>query len=269
MARKRLWGEEELEGIKYYYIDKGYTLSKVGSIYGTKGATISIILKTMGVKIHTARVNRLFTHDYFENIDTEAKAYFLGLIVADGNVDNSSSTRSENIRLELKDKDILELLVKETKTSSALQYYKREGRKNATYKWSVRSSKMADDLKKYGVVPNKTYVTDSLYFGLREDLKRHYIRGIVDGDGSIYRSNDTWNLNVTSKSVNFLEELQDVFMEMTGKLNRKKITDYKGVHKLVYVSRDVEKLCHVLYTDSNFYIKRKKDLAKLVVDDIV
>lgn len=269
MTRKRIWTREEIEGIKYYYVEKGYTLDKIRKIYKTKSDKISEILKSEGVQINMAKVNRLLRHDYFETIDTEAKAYYLGLLVADGCVVKSKDTRGDQISIELTDKEILEELQKEIRSGGKLYRNKREDRYNSTYTWSVRSDKMARDLEKYGVIPNKTYLTDELYYDLREDLKRHYIRGIVDGDGSIYWSRDTWNLNVTSKSENFLEELQDVFMELTGKENRKKITNYNGVHKLVYVSGDVSKLCYVLYKDSNFYLPRKKELAKTVVDDIV
>ena len=47
--------------------------------------------------------------DFFENIDTEEKAYFLGLLTADGSV-TLDSERSPNISLELVDKDVLEML---------------------------------------------------------------------------------------------------------------------------------------------------------------
>lgn len=43
---------------------------------------------------------------------------------------------------------------------------------------------MFDDLSNHGIVPNKTYITDSLYLDkIPEEFKKDYIRGLFDGDG--------------------------------------------------------------------------------------
>lgn len=54
---------------------------------------------------HYARTFLNFNDNYFENIDNEEKAYFLGLIYADGNV--SASTDTCKIGLLQSDSDVL------------------------------------------------------------------------------------------------------------------------------------------------------------------
>lgn len=264
---KRIWSDEDLAAINNLYVNEGKTLKEIGVIFGTKSDTISKKLKEMGVPINWSRVNRTFKHDFFETIDTEEKAYFLGLLTADGSV-VLNSERSPNICLELVDKDVLEMLKTVTGTKTPLYKGCREGR-NPTYTWSVRSDKMASDLSKHGVVPNKTTQLEHLSTEVPDNLFRHYVRGLVDGDGSIYYSLDKWHVSFTGKNKVFVDSVQDSFKLLTGKQNRKKVTEYAGVHKITYSGIDAVTLCNKLYRGSTYSLGRKYKLARNIVEDIV
>ena len=60
-------------------------------------------------------------HYYFKEIDTHRKAYFLGLLLADGNVTNNTVT----ISLQERDKHILESFKKELNYSGKLYFVKK------------------------------------------------------------------------------------------------------------------------------------------------
>jgi hypothetical protein len=46
------------------------------------------------------------------------------------------------------------------------------------------------DLEKYGIVMRKTYLLDNIHIDLfPKELQRHYIRGLIDGDGAIFTEN--------------------------------------------------------------------------------
>lgn len=263
----RIWEEEDLLEIERLYVEDGLKTVDIGKIYKTKRDTISELLKSRGVPINIASKNRMFNHDFFEIIDTEDKAYFLGLLTADGNVSLDSDkdrNRSPMIRLELIDKDVLEEFRNSTKMSAEIKTSIRKDR-NVTYVWSIRSKKMAEDLYKLGIIPDKTKLMFSVNTKIREDLKRHYVRGLVDGDGSIYYSKNSYHVSFTTKHREFAESVQDIFMELTGKKNVKKITCCNDVHKITYSGKDAVKLCEALYLDSNFSINRKKELADKVM----
>lgn len=266
MGKRRVWSNNDIEEIRRLYIKEGKTLSYIGGVFGTKGDTISKILKSEGVTINRASKNRLFDHDFFESIDSEEKAYYLGLITADGGITlDPKGERSPSVKVELIDRDVLETLSKCTNTGANIKIVNRKGR-NLTYLWSVRSEKMAKDLKNLGVVPNKTNTMTGINNNIREDLKRHYIRGLVDGDGSIYLSLGLKHVSFTTKHWSFADEIQNAFKELTGKEDTKKISCYNGVHKITYSGKDAIKLCEVLYEDSKFYIKRKKKLAMEAIE---
>jgi len=123
-------------------------------------------------------------HDYFENIDTPTKAYFLGFLMADGNVyQDPRGNRSTTVQMALqaRDKHILETLKEEWETDNKIIHQKDRDE----YLISIRSSKMAKDLAKYGVIPRKTFLLRML----PEIPTQYYpdlIRGIFDGDGTVY-----------------------------------------------------------------------------------
>ena len=61
-----------------------------------------------------------FNDNYFENIDTEEKAYFLGLIYSDGNVRERNGKYYLNIELKREDKYILEKFASELRCGNKI-----------------------------------------------------------------------------------------------------------------------------------------------------
>ena len=68
------------------------------------------------------------------------------------------------------------------------KYYRvRTVGKNA-YSIFINSSKMANDLSQYGIIPNKSHLDSIFLPNLENELISHFIRGYFDGDG-IAKSN--------------------------------------------------------------------------------
>lgn len=185
-------------------------MAEIAKRYSTKHTKISAILHEHNIPIKKVRnKNRLLKEDYFSVIDTECKAYFLGLLLTDGSIcKDAKGKKQDSIALELieTDIDILERFKEEIKSDSSLSYNKRKNRKNGTYTLSFRSNQMSNDLGKYGIVPNKTYLMEHLPI-LSEEFMIPFIRGIIDGDGSLYFSNNSWHCGITNYSEQLLDEL--------------------------------------------------------------
>ena len=103
-------------------------------------------------------------------------------------------------------------------------------------------------------------------FSLKEDFKRHFIRGYCDGDGSIrfvknYSKNNTsyWaSLGIVfcNGVPKILEEISEYFKLPNGIKQRKNwytLSFYKKEH--------VKYICELLYNDCTYYLKRKYDAA--------
>lgn len=178
---KHLSKENEIQIIEYYKT-KPMTIKELCNKFNLCNVTIIKILNKYNIK----RYNRtkLFSpqldEHYFENIDNEEKAYFSGLIVSDGCI-YSQNIRSSMVVITLQgcDKYILEHFIKCIKSN---KHITSDGR--GYFEIQILSDVMVNDLRKYGLFENKSLHT-IFPKNLPKDLYCHFIRGLIDGDGSI------------------------------------------------------------------------------------
>ena len=134
---------------------------------------------------HPPQNKIILNHDFFENIDNEHKAYWLGMLVADGNI-SDFGRKSYTIRLLLKNSDIyhVEQFAKDIGIDKKV-HINNDGRGSI----AIHSKKMFFDLMSHGVMPQKT--RHEVFPELPKELVPHFIRGFFDGDGTIYKRNET------------------------------------------------------------------------------
>lgn len=144
--------------------------------------------------------------DYFETIDSEDKAYWLGFIYADGFITKRKPGFGQNILgITLAEKDHLEKFADSIKTNKPVKTYEKKnsyGKKNGVsfeHKLALISNKLVSDIEKLGVVENKTFLLSELP-NIPKEFIRDFIRGYFDGDGSVFhinkkatRKNKTYN----------------------------------------------------------------------------
>ena len=105
----KIINEELKQNIINYYLSKPMTLLEVEKKFNLSHPTITTILKDIP-KYPKAKIkNPALKERFFEKIDSEEKAYFLGLLISDGNVfkDNTGRQASISITLDLKDEYML------------------------------------------------------------------------------------------------------------------------------------------------------------------
>ena len=266
---QRQWTQEQKDYIIKSYTIDGLTCTEIARKFGAKPDTISKYLKSWGIEIKKAKTkNRLLKHDYFSIIDSPTKAYFLGLLFADGNIAlDPENKRSPAIRIELseEDQEILILFQKELNSNSSLRYDKRSGRPRGTYSFSVRSQQLADDLAKFNIVPNKTYVVTSIIFP--DKYLIDFLRGYIDGDGSIFYSCNSWHINITGHTESVIKQFQEKIDLLINKNPHNKITNYNNVYKAVWNGEDAIKLCKLLYNNDHIALTRKRAKAMAAQED--
>lgn len=148
--------------------------------------------------IRDAREQYAKNHRYFARIDTEEKAYLLGLLATDGNV------RGGTVSLALKERD--RVLLERFERAIGLRPSAIRPMVKGMLRTAVTSAEMARDLAKHGVVPNKTKTLDWPR-GVPRRLWRHYLRGVFDGDGGI--SGRQWS--IVSASERFILRVKSCF----------------------------------------------------------
>lgn len=186
----RLTSFQKIELVKKYLTGK-YNCSQLATYYNMSRSAIYAMLKRKGVKINNdqSKLQRKYSLDetYFNKINTEQKAYFLGLLYADGCV--FPKRNSISIALQEKDRHILECLKKELKTNKPI-YISQKNNKNKNWQNSVilqiNSKKISERLISLGCIANKSLALN--FPSLKQmpnHLIRHFIRGYFDGDGSL------------------------------------------------------------------------------------
>jgi hypothetical protein len=221
------------------------------------------LLKLNNIKKKSKVVKYNFDEDYFESIDTEDKAYFLGFIVADGSVSSISNV----IQITQKETDILYEFKKYTNSEGNV--FTSKSRNISSF--GLSSAKTKSDLEKLGIHSNKTMVVK--YPNIPDNLHNHFMRGVFDGDGCISihhdkRDNsDRGQVNICSGSYDFIKEYYDKLVEFANLSGKNKIRCPKGTYYVIDWGglTDVENIYYFLYKDANVFLKRKKETFDKVV----
>lgn len=265
----KIISKEEKEKIVEYYSSEPMTLSKLKNKYNYSLPTLAKILNEYGCKTYAKAsvYNPQFKQTYFDDIDTEHKAYFLGLLIADGCVHiPSEGNRQSSISITLQNKDdyVLHELKKEICTNTNVIKDKR-GCSNIAF----RSNYMANSLYCYGIVDNKT---EKAYLPILEndDMMKHLLRGLIDGDGNLKSKMNKSNKHVHSIGIcgtpMIVEGVKDYLMSKFNLSNRKSYYYSDTFGQICWNSiEDVYAIGEYIYSDANIYLKRKKE----IFDDFV
>lgn len=263
LSGKRLQYSQEDENRICQLYQEGYTQIEILDMFDSINCegTIHQILKKHNIsKRSTGTRSAIKNHDYFENIDTEKKAYFLGLLMADGCVMESKKGKVVNFGLKESDKYLIDEFANEIgfngklHVESAEQKTLRSGFASTGFV-SIRfvSEKMVNDLNKYGIVPRKTgkeYVPENI----SEEFLPHFIRGCFDGDGSAFVSQGYFRISYYG-SHKICQDILDV-MQFDNKVYDKTSVSFFSIQRKEYIKQFYD----FIYKNATIYMHRKKDL---------
>lgn len=204
--------------------------------------------------------------NYFEIIDTEHKAYWLGFLMADGYLTNRGN--EIGLTLATKDKDMLEQFKKDIESTYPIRDYSHYNKSfdcicNES-KMVVTSKKMYQDLINKGFCLDKTnksvFPSEDI---VPKHLQRHYIRGYFDGDGSLAIAGEkkyhTYNLSIVG-TPEFLNPLKEIINKPDIKLYKRHKNRDGNVYDLrLCGDYQIYHIMSWLYLDCTVYMKRKFD----------
>lgn len=230
--------------------------------------TISKFLEEKNIKTIKGNHYKKYScnENFFEIIDTEEKAYWLGFIFADGYIRNlfaDSKTGKfygqEQLGITISKKDLSHL----KKFKEAIQAENPitfEIKKNLSGTTSelcriiITSQKMVNDLINKGCHKNKSLTLEPPK-NVPQNLIIHFIRGFFDGDGSIIKNskNNTYGINFTS-TFSIVSWLKSIFK--VGSIvqdSRREKTWYYTFGGNIQVLN----FCNELYKSANIFLERK------------
>ena len=199
---------------------------------------------------------RKYTLDqtFFDVIDTQEKAYILGLIATDGNV----SKNVVSLELKRTDNEILKKVSKCLNSNKPLMntihFDKKCNHHTEGVKVSFISSRLCDALKNYGIVPNKSLTLTVAMDKIPTELHNAFWRGAIDGDGAIFTNNGYLTLEFYG-SINMCSAFQLYLLSMEVDVN---INAHHSIWCVRTSGKNARLIGNVLYSDNKtIYIERK------------
>ena len=200
----------------------------------------------------------------FTDLSKQSVAYFIGLFMADGNINKNTATIS------LIDKDIIDKIhikfpflnkgefdYSKYNINSKVQYYLRK-----------KSKLLVDDLIMNNIHFNKSTINKELLDipDMPELAISHFIRGYFDGNGSIYTPSNRPNLRsmgIYSTSNTLINSIKKELLKngIICPIHRQRPTKNEVVNCLEWHKTEhILILKEYLYRNANIYLDRKKEL---------
>lgn len=252
----------------------GMLMKDVVAKHGISNVTVYNHMKRRGIQYGSdhGRKNHV-DKSFFNSIDNEDKAYWLGFIYADGCVTHINTYDTKpgrlSINISAKDKDHLAKFNQAIQSTYKIREYIPH---ESTYsnhpmcRLDIASVELCSSLIRHGVIPAKTDKILFPYQSMSEDLYRHFIRGFFDGDGSLGDSNFTI---IGYKP--FLLAMQEVLVKNCD-LNYTKLVAYPhkavDIYNLRYGGRlQLQRIYHYLYDNASIFLERKHSKFQLVISN--
>ena len=208
-------------------------------------------VKKYGYQVRTSREEVMLNKPYekfsMRIIDSEFKAYFLGLLLTDGYVVNNT------VGLDLTDEDCIQFI------SSTIQKpyksYERDKNRKTRHRLIINNHNLVKDLGRFGVIPNKTKVLSG--FVLQEDEQKYIpyiIRGMIDGDGWVRK--DGKEFYICTASYNMALWIKQV-LENKLYMSEVNIDKAQGVWQVRTANTHNIDILKILVYDKPFGMQRK------------
>ena len=221
--------------------------------------SIRRLLKEMGVLKDTKPYQKLLDHTWLDYIDTEEKAYFLGLLASDGWLNRNSLF----IDLQKRDEKLLVALRDRICPFIPLATY-APGKDNVQDKVRlvITSKRWRERCEEIGIGYRKSLSMPNIISNIPKNMRNHFIRGYFDGDGTVgvylnKKLNKKFARVQLLGTEEFLEGIREEIGLSVGSITLSKT---EKIHRLSYSGKKrLFELLDYLYNDATIFLQRKKD----------
>ena len=214
--------------------------------------------------------------NFFDVIDTEEKAYFLGLLYADGcNYEDKGIIKIDLIE---KDSYILETLKDLLKANNKISHYPAKTKLiNGKYcdcqpscRLLINNKHISSILASYGMISHKSkkgmYIKNNI---IPDYLYNHWIRGLIDGNGGIsywvdniqtehkkFQINYCGTTDIVNKLATYFSENFNCKPTITSRYPDR---NNNNLQFTICGNQIVRKITDWLYKNATIYLQRKYD----------
>lgn len=253
--------------------EKYSTVTEVSRNTGIPRTSISRYAEKFGIRqvgFHRKYKNAI-NENYFDVIDTEHKAYWLGFFMADSYMYHKKNGKYEfNIKIKSTDYELLKQFAQDVDFDISKIKIEQKYRKDTlteSAEFRTGNQIFCNNLVKHSIIPQKggkEIIPDSV----PKELVRHFIRGYWDGDGSILFYPEAYcnpkTVQCCSMSFDILNQINSIFKE--NKIIFEEIKPVKTKNEILYVLKvqnfpNICKFIDYIYKDATVFLERKHDTA--------
>lgn len=253
------------------YINQNKAMQIIQKELKMRRETIRKILLKNNIKILSCSEQNQYkiNENYFEIIDSDEKAYWLGWLFSDGNI----SGRRIRLGLQMRDIKVLENFKKCLSSEIPISIYTVKHGKLIGHQYchlDINNKKMSNDLRKYGMIERKSLILEYPK-NLNNQFFFAFMRGYIDGDGSI-GIHKSGKKQFKKFSVDFISSKKFIFQTIEKLRNLGFIfrpTHNKKHHKDVYRATNCHKIQIIeflskLYENSSMITRLDRKYQKYI-----
>lgn len=252
LSYRQLTPELKQEIVKAF--QEGMECVDIPHLLNVSARSIGRVLAEQG--INTKRRNRYTLNEtYFDKIDSQTKAYIIGLMAADGCVTSSNYVVYESV-----EPSLVELVKEELSYTGNIRIISFSKGYDPHYRINFSSKQIAAALNRYAVVVGRTESGD--YYFPENEYLGSYLLGYFDGDGCAYvnRGRSGGSVCIVS-SQSWAEALCD-------RVQMGKVTQHisKSVYYWrIYSKNHIQDFYNMIYQIPNLGLAYKKDKIEQIL----
>lgn len=263
-------------GDKYKYKNKEWlkqqfdlykTPSEVSKQTGIPRTSITRYAKKYNIydKKFSRESKNSISENYFKEINTAHKAYWLGFIMADGNIYHYKDSDKIQFELKIQESDyaLLNQFAKDIGFNKDKIRHRECIRKNTLCKYASLKSYnkvFCNNLINHGVVDRKSG-KEILPNTVPDKYIKDFIRGFIDGDGSVKED----CLYIYSTSETIIDQINEYLIAHNLELyKREEKRDTYTMYILKTPKKILKQVVEFLYYDNCIALNRKYKIAKKI-----
>lgn len=246
---------------------KSFETRKKGQMYCSKSCANSV--NTTKRKVNEKSI--------FSKGINSISAYILGIILSDGCLSYDENSHRYRITITMNDYSLIKYLRDNYSPDKKIYEYKHKIGRGISYTFITTNEFDINYLRILGVVERKSNIIE--FPTIKDTYNRHLIRGIFDGDGSVYinktktthcgvvKRYEYINASFTSGSYSFAKSISEILIKSNIQCSLVKDSrdESNCWYVKIYSKESIRKLYKYMYNYSSVYLDRKKDLFKVMI----